>query len=260
MKVSFIRHGDALYNNIGHEKDFLCLYGDLKPDAIEKLRLQARAFAEKIDSDELVTIWSSPIPRAIETANIFTDELDKKEISIRKRKLFAIFEEARGFRWEYLRGMVSGGETKIHNHTVILDKNMTNPKGLSFGRYFRESAWKEIPVDYLNSLWEKGEVLSGIETFSSLTKRIFREIERLAKIKTKGKQHVLIFTHQCNTDFLTELLNEYQHWGILTGENITLEHRNMDFDIVDFPQEISNKENVKGVISGTKKKFSDILQ
>lgn len=152
MKVSLIRHGDAQYINTEPVKDFLCLYGDLKPDAIEKLQGQARAFAEKIDSDEIVTVWSSPIPRAVETANIFTDELDKKEISIRKRKLFAIFEEARGFRWEYLRGMVTGGDTKIHNHTVTLDKNITNPKGLSFGRYFRESAWKHIPVDYLNSL------------------------------------------------------------------------------------------------------------
>lgn len=102
-------------------------------------------------------------------------------------------------------------------------------------------------------------MLSGIETFSSLTKRIFRELERLSKTDIGHKNHVLIFTHQCNTDFLTELLNEYQKGGILTGENITLEQRDMDFDIVDFPQEIANPENVNGIISGTKEKFADIL-
>lgn len=127
MKISLIRHGDARYDNIAHEKGFDTV-GDLKSDTIEKLRGQARAFADKITPDELVTVWSSPIPRAVETANIFTDELDKKEISIRKRKLFAIFEEARGFQWEYLRGMVIGGATKIHGEVVMLDKNITNPK------------------------------------------------------------------------------------------------------------------------------------
>lgn len=152
MKVSFIRHGDAQYKNIAPAKDFLSLYGDLKPDAIEKLQGQARAFSEKIEPDEIVTIWSSPIPRAVETANVFTDELDKKEISIRKRKLFAIFEEARGFRWEYLRGMVTGGDTKVNGNIITLDKNITNPKGLSFSQYFRQSAWKQIPIEYINSL------------------------------------------------------------------------------------------------------------
>jgi hypothetical protein len=99
-----------------------------------------------------VTIWSSPIPRAVETANIFTDELDQKDIMIRKQKLFPIFEEARGFRWEYLRGMVVGGDTKVNGTMLVLDKNITNPQGLSFGQFFRQSAWKIIPKEYLASL------------------------------------------------------------------------------------------------------------
>ena len=181
MKISLIRHGDARYDNITHDRNF-ATDGDIKKDSIEKLQGQAREFAEKISPDEIVTIWSSPIPRAVETANIFTDELDKKEISIRKRKLFAIFEEARGFRWEYLRGMVTGGDTKINRNTVMLDKNITNPNGLSFGQYFRQSAWKQIPSEYLDELGDSGKILSDIETFSSITKRIFRELERLSKV------------------------------------------------------------------------------
>jgi broad specificity phosphatase PhoE len=94
MKVSFIRHGDARYENISHDASFVT-QGDLKSDSIEKLRVQAQAFADKIHSDDLVTIWSSPIPRSVETANIFTEELRQKAIAIRKRKLFAVFEEAK---------------------------------------------------------------------------------------------------------------------------------------------------------------------
>lgn len=258
MKISFIRHWDARYDNVLHDKDFQTV-GDLKIDAIEKLRSQAQIFADKLISSELVTIWSSPIPRAVETANIFTEELNKREVAIRKRKLFSIFEEARGFKWEYLRGMVMGGEVKVNSELLVLDKTITNPKWLSFGQYFRQSAWKLIPSDYISHLGKSGDVLSNIETFASITNRIFRELERLSKANIDKKNHILIFTHQCNTDFLTELLNEYQFWGIGTGENITLQHRDLEFDIIDFPQNIVNIENTNGIISATKDKFSDIL-
>jgi hypothetical protein len=85
-------------------------------------------------------------------------------------------------------------------------------------------------------------------------------LERLSRLDIGHKNHVLIFTHQCNTDFLTELLNEYQKWGILTGENITLQSRGMDFDIVDFPQEITNEGSTKWVLAWTKIKFNDVLK
>lgn len=104
-KISFIRHGDARYENTAHEKDFNTV-GDINPESIEKLRLQAQTFVHKLEKDERVTIWSSPIPRAIETANIFIDELHNNNIKIRKKKLFSVFEEARGFRWEYFRALL----------------------------------------------------------------------------------------------------------------------------------------------------------
>lgn len=44
---------------------------------------------------DTVTIWSSPIPRALETSKIFEDELVRQGKHIRKVKIFDVFEEVR---------------------------------------------------------------------------------------------------------------------------------------------------------------------
>lgn len=81
----------------------------------------------------------------------------------------------------------------------------------------------------------------------------------MAQASIDTKHHILIFTHQCNTDFLMELVNEYRNGGVLTGENITLEKTGVEFDIIDFPQK-NDETNVKNIIQSAQVKLADILR
>ena len=255
-KISLIRHWDAKYENTASHKSFDWAT-DIKEWSIEKLKNQATEFTKKLKKDEQITIWSSPIPRAIETANIFTDEIKKNWFNIRTRKIFEIFEEVKWFKWDYLQKMVDWWELIIDWVSYSIDKNKTNPKGLTYWQYFRNSSYKKIDPVYISSIWKAWEILSWIESYESMFKRIFREISRLTKLKT-SKNHILIFTHQCNTDFLVELLNDYKNWWIQTGEHITLSKTWIDFDVIDFPQEQTNWNATK-IVENSRKRFQDLL-
>lgn len=253
--LSIIRHWDAKYHDVGHKTTFENVF-DIREWSIEKLKWQAKEFVAWLKPDTVITIWSSPIPRAIETANIFIEELKAQKIKIRKQKIFKVFEEVKWFRWEYLKTMVDWWELEFEWIKYPIDKTKTNPKGLNYTLFFRNSEWKNINKEYLESLWWLWKTLFWIETFWVMSKRNIRWIERIAKIWKHPTNHVLVFSHQCCTDFIVELLNDYKNWGVATWESITLESNwKMDFDVLNFPQEITNSENTRNLIATTREKI-----
>lgn len=251
VKVSLIRHGDAKYANTQPHYDFEAPK-DLREDGIAKLQAQAKAFADSIDPSDIVTVWSSPIPRSIETANVFKEALDARGIPVRKELIFDALEEVRSFKWEYLKNLVDGGEITIDGVAYPIDKSITNPKGLTYGQYFFESGWLQVPQDYVDQLGPCGKTIRAIEPYESVVGRITRTLDKLAKAQLGDKHHVLMFTHQCNTDFVIQHLNEYAKGGIATGTHVTLEKRADDFDVKMFPDYIGSAERVGGVLSATK--------
>lgn len=252
-KISLVRHWEAKYANTEHSNSFDS--EDIKEESLSKLKEQAKVFTSWINKNENVTIWSSPIPRALQTAKIFIDELESNWIKIRTKKIFKVFEEVRWFRWEYLKTMVDWWKILIWWEEYYVDKQITNPLWLNYSTYFRQSSHKDISDDNLKLLWKFWEIIKNIESYSSVLKRVFREFERLSKKENIG--HILIFTHQCNTDFIVELLNWYKNWGILPWESITLKQSNWDYEVVAFPQD--SAETTWQIISKSKEKYKDIL-
>lgn len=257
--LSIIRHWDAKYQDVEHKHSFENVF-DIRETSIEKLKWQAKEFVSKLKPDSVITIWSSPIPRAIETANIFIEELKSKWIKIRKQKIFKNFEEVKWFRWEYLKTMTDWWELEFEWKKYQIDKSKTNPKGLNYTLFFRNSAWKDIDPEYLASLGNLWKTLFSIETFWVMSKRTIKWIERVAKLWKHPTNHILLFSHQCCTDFIVELLNDYKNWWVATWESITLENNGkMDLDVLNFPQEITKPENVKSIIANTKSKVKWIF-
>lgn len=253
-KVSLIRHGDAQYKNTSPHYGFDAP-NDLREDGIAKLQAQAKAFAESIDPTDIVTVWSSPIPRSIETANVFKEALEARGIAIRKEAIFDALEEVRSFRWEYLKNLVDGGEITVDGVAHPIDKSITNPKGLTYGQYFFESGWLNVPQEYIESLGACGQTIRAIESYESVVGRITRTLDKLANKEIADNHHILMFTHQCNTDFVIQHLNEYAKGGIATGTHVTLEKRENDFDVKMFPDYVGTAERVGGVLTATKERM-----
>jgi hypothetical protein len=153
MQVSLIRHGKAEYNNITPTRDRETAT-DIIPSTLDELRFQAQNFVSRICPEDTVTIWSSPIPRAIETSRIFEEVLISQGKRMRKTALFDAFEEARGFKFAYLNVLVNGGFIEFADKKIEVDPCVTNPHSLTLGQYFRESAWSQIPHEALEKLGE----------------------------------------------------------------------------------------------------------
>lgn len=256
-KLSFIRHWEAKYEDIEHKNKFEWAH-DIKPETLKKLSKQAKEFSNKLNKWDTLTVWSSPIPRALETANVFIKEIESDWHKIRSQKIFKIFEEVKWFKWIYLKTLVDGGEITIWNKVITIYKKDTNPLNLKYWEYFRQSYYKKLDEKTLSKMWDFWVVTKDIESYKSVFNRIFRELARISKLK-KPLDHILIFTHQCNTDFLVELLNDYKYGWINPWENITLVWNWIDFEIVDFPQ--ANETNLhKDIIKNSKTRFEDILR
>lgn len=209
MKVSLIRHGVATYKDTEKTRD-RDNAKDLDPLKLISLKTQATDFVKKLDSNDSVTIWSSPIPRSLETSKIFEEAIAEAGIPIRKIGIFDVFEEARGFKWEYLSGLVLGTPVMIGGVSVPVDKQITNPTGTSVSEYFRTSPWSQFTPETLEALGAFGPIVESMEPYEAIVARVSRSLEKLKKISDK-QHHLLIFTHQCCTDFVIEAVNDYKN-------------------------------------------------
>lgn len=233
MKVSLIRHGVATYKDTEKTRDRENAK-DLDPVKIFSLQTQAAEFVNRLDPNDSVTIWSSPIPRSLETSRIFEEAIVGAGIPIRKIGIFDVFEEARGFKWEYLSGLVHGTPVMIDGVSVSVDKQITNPSGTSVSEYFRTSPWTQFTPETLEALGAFGPIVQAMEPYEAIVARVSRSLEKLKKISNKP-HHLLIFTHQCCTDFVIEAVNDYKNGGIQPGEAVSLMIRGEKIFVEDTP-------------------------
>lgn len=252
MKFSTVRHGPAKYENVAHSGDFSSK--DLKESDIPEVERKARAFADTVGADETVTVWSSPIPRSLETAAIFETALSERGIRIRKKKVFKDLEEARNFRWTDFAALVNGGTfTNAQGVKHVVDAAVTNPEKLTTGTYFRTSAWTKIPQWYRQQFPEDLRKKFDIEPYEKIVSRNLKFLQRLSFLAEKGgghQQRVAVFTHQCCSDFLLELVNDYLQGGVDPADAITLDFVDGDFAIAELPEKFEGK-TVSRVIEET---------
>lgn len=255
MKVSLIRHGVATYKDTEKTRD-RDNAKDLDPLKIFSLQTQAAEFVNRLDPNDSVTIWSSPIPRSLETSKVFEEAIVGAGISIRKIGIFDVFEEARGFKWEYLSGLVHGTPVMIDGVSVPVDQQITNPESTSVSEYFQTSPWSKFTPETLEALGTFGPIVQAMEPYETIVNRISRSLKKLKKISNK-QHHLLIFTHQCCTDFVIEAVNDYKHGGIQPGEAVSLMIQGERIFIEDTP--FGNAGYTEILANQVKEKTSETL-
>lgn len=254
MQVSLIRHWVAEYKNIEPTRDRE-IATDILPTSLEELKTQAREFVKKIQPLDSVTIWSSPIPRALETSRVFEEVLNYSGKNIRKVAIFNAFEEARGFKFAYLNILVNGWYIEIDWKPIFVPVELTNQNGLSLSEYFRNSEWKNISSEAVDSLGDFWLIISQMESYDSIVNRVIRVFRTLEK-RQIGSHHLLIFTHQCCTDFVVEAVNSYEKGGINPGQSVTLQVEESGISIIDTP---FGRGNVSNLLALTKDRSKDIV-
>ncbi len=222
VRVTLFRHGTAKYEQgkvpVGEAHDLTEAGRDL-------VKKQAERLAEEIDKDEEVTIWSSPMGRTLETATIVAETLRDKGFNIRLKKqgeddeasslaesairTFESLEEVRGLDVKLFGALVNGGSYIAEGGTELtFDKEITNPKGLSFQDYYYQGGYKEY-LHSENAVPQKvQESLSALEEEGDIHHRFDRNIDRLSKIKSDKKQRVIIVTHHATMkDYSEDVVN-----------------------------------------------------
>lgn len=71
MNIILVRHGDAGKSSSGEDD----IFRTLSPKGILTVKKVAKELKVRLDPDDEVTIWTSPISRAIQTAEIIAKEL-----------------------------------------------------------------------------------------------------------------------------------------------------------------------------------------
>lgn len=259
MKFTTVRHGPAKYENVTHAADFEAR--DLDETKLPDVRAKALEFARSLDPEETVTVWSSPLPRSLETAKIFLEAMAERGIRIRKAKIFRDLEEARNFRWTDFAAIVHGGTlTDAEGKDWHVDVSVTNPETLSTGEYFRTSGWTKVPAEYLAGFPQDVRHKFEIEPYDAIVRRNLAFLERLRRVAENGKRHrVVTFSHQCCSDFLLELINDYRQGGLDPAESVTLDFVDGDFTVSELPERFDGR-TMERVIEETRERVGRAAQ
>jgi len=230
LSVNIFRHGQSQYRQ---EEVSIKDAGDLTMEGVEDVKKSAVELADLIKPGEEVEIWSSPIGRALQTAKIISQVLEQKHISIRKKgnlnkhgiKVFEQFSEVKNFSWKLFYPLVVGGEVEFAGKKFFVDKNLTNPAGLTPSSYFLQDGIKHIDLSYKQKLPEEYvQEIDGFEDFINVTKRLMRPLAQLKKIKDKSYR-VIIVTHDALTGFIANIFSGEGMQGINPGDFINLEKK-----------------------------------
>lgn len=230
LHIDIFRHGQAKYEQGEVE---IKEADDLTKEGIREVKISAEKLADFIRPDEEVEIWSSPRGRTLQTAKIIAETLEQKGIHLRKKgnaedlgiKVFDQLGEIKNFSWKLFNPLVVGGEVELDGKKFIIDKNLTNPRGIDYQKYFTEDGIKnitpearaELPADYIKEI-------EGFEKFIDATKRMIKPLSRLKKIKDKSYR-IIIVTHDALTSFAVSIFSTGERGGLDPGEFLSLERK-----------------------------------
>lgn len=218
VHITLFRHGTARYEQ---GKVAISEANDLTDEGRNLVREQAERLADEIGQDEEITIWSSPMGRALETAIIVADVLRDKGFEIRLKKsadstkvppsaenairVFEALEEVRGLDIELFSALVDGKSYKFEDGTgIAFDKNKTNPDNLSFQDYYYQGGYKKYLQSGESIPAEVQTSLNSLEEEADIHYRFDRNVDRVSKTQSDKKQRVIIVTHHVTMRDYTE--------------------------------------------------------
>ena len=138
--------------------------------------------------------------------------------------VLAGLDEVHNFSWDpLLRSLVSGGTAKFGDVTYEIDPKLTNPVGLSVGKYFNTDAAHKLP-SALRSQLPPGYLahVDAMESFSSVVCRFLVELSQVGKAYAGTAIHVVMTGHDASAGFPAEVFSGGKLTGIQPGESIDI--------------------------------------
>jgi broad specificity phosphatase PhoE len=203
----------------------------LNEKGAQEVRQSAEKLAEIIGPDEEIAIWSSPMPRAIHTAEIIKETLTGKEKKFHKQDRFpdpkiSVFEELteiKNYSPNIFNPLVKGGELEFAGKRFYIDKNKTNPKNLSTLQYLIQEEASKIDPE-TKKQWPQEYIASidAIENYADATQRIMKILSRLKTLGDKSYRIILV-THKGLTSFIVKNISGGESEGLNPAEFVDFE-------------------------------------
>ena len=214
--VTFFRHGKTLYSEQP---------GDLTPEGVGQVEKSAEALARVLVPNQPIIILSSPRYRAQYTASVVARVLAAHGFNTKQDDFVTIvgLDEVRNFTWLLLKSLVEGGTVQLGNGTYEIDPKLTNPAGLSVGKYFNGDFAHRMPSSVRAKL-PSGYLLhvDAMEHFSSVVERFITVLGAVFKEYAGTSTHVVMTGHDATSGYPAEVFSSGKLTGVQPGESIDI--------------------------------------
>lgn len=205
---------------------------DLLPEGRIRVAENLRDYTNGLEKGDHVRIVTSPYGRAIETAKIAKESLERDGHKCSQICVEEEIEELRNFDDGILRVLCNGGIVQYGDQSVQIDARLTNPAGTPYPLYYMRSEHLGIPPEGKSLLpAEVRRILEGIETFPDATLRMLNYLDSLS-VSSEMYDHALLITHDGCLAFAVTEYTQGSATGVEPGGFVTLLPCDDDFWVV----------------------------
>ncbi len=212
--VTFFRHGATNYT----EED-----DDLTPKGVAQVEASAEALARDLVPGQSVVVMSSPRSRAQYTARIIVRVLAGHGFDVSDDRIAtvpALDEVCGGFSWPLLSSLVNGGSVTFGDVTYEIDPKLTNPAGLSVGKYFNSDAAHKMSLEARQQL--PAGYLAHVDAMESFTAVVDRFLSLLTDLYGVNAARVVLAGHDATAGYPAEIFSGGTLTGIQPGESLDI--------------------------------------
>ena len=227
-KVFIFRHGEANYRQSHTD---VINATDLTSQGIDFVSGQSEQVARHLSSlsPDTIGIFSSPVPRTLQTALLIRSALIKHDLPLLSKPdssdivIKQELDDQKNFSFRFLGLLAYGGWYIKGNSGYLIDSGKTNPEALPLAQLTFDQVKKNInslsnPEDELLI-----EDLNNVEPLINVRDRFCRFLSSaIYNNSLKIGDVLFVVTHQANTDFLVRKVTDGQISGLNPGQYLEL--------------------------------------
>lgn len=203
MVVYIFRHGETEYKQ---GPVTLTEANDLTPTGVRIVTESATNLAKVVGSGPDIALFSSPFGRCLHTAKVIKDKLEQTGILTSNITPERLLGEVENFEWRLFCPLVFGGEVNFAGERFNINRELTNPEGVSSVEFFRRDlahtlkgkARDSLPSAYLDKI-------AQFERYSEVAKRLELILEKLRE----SYATTILVTHEGLTgEYVTQLAQD----------------------------------------------------
>ncbi len=220
-QIGMFRHGLTSYKQM---ETTLKEADDLLEEGIPILRERAHEFVSLLPTDRIVHIYSSPMGRTLHTARILEEVCREHCLNTSPIQTDDRLTEVRNFVFNLYLPLAEGGVIELAGSRFEIDSRITNPGGLSLGKYFMEDACHrldeklkgKVPEEYLG-------LLVKFEAFADIRARGIDFLRYACGLHLPSGDSVIASTHEALVYHPLDVFSRGTLYSLERGDYIHLE-------------------------------------